>query len=90
MHRFKSLTTARYRHGVKRSAWPPFPGRLWQRNYYEHVIRNEEDLFNTRRYIENNPLQWDEDEENPGRSSPGGVILLVGAQFIPPSGQRAQ
>ena len=64
---FKTMTTNAYIRGVKFHGWPPFPGRLWQRNYYEHVIRNEDDLFNTRRYIENNPLQWDMDEENPNR-----------------------
>lgn len=35
------------------------PGKqLWQRNYYEHIIRNENELFNIRRYIQNNPLEW--------------------------------
>lgn len=42
------------------------PGCLvWQRNYYEHVIRNEDDLANIRQYIANNPLKWDLDENNP-------------------------
>jgi putative transposase len=65
VHRFKSLTTARYRRGVHNNGWPPFPGRLWQRNYYEHVIRNEEDLSRVRQYIAENPAQWDQDPENP-------------------------
>ncbi|EKD34944.1 MAG: hypothetical protein ACD_75C02115G0001 [uncultured bacterium] len=38
---------------------------VWQRNYYEHVIRNEGDLANIRQYIANNPLKWDLDENNP-------------------------
>ena len=38
---------------------------IWQRNYWEHVIRNEEDLNRIREYIINNPLQWDIDKENP-------------------------
>ena len=38
---------------------------VWQRNYYEHVIRNETDLNDVREYIVNNPLKWDLDEENP-------------------------
>ncbi len=38
---------------------------LWQRNYYEHVIRNERALNKVREYIENNPLRWAEDQENP-------------------------
>jgi REP element-mobilizing transposase RayT len=65
VHRFKSLTTARYRRGVLQDRWLPFPGRLWQRNYYEHVIRNEEELDAIRQYIADNPLRWAEDRENP-------------------------
>ncbi len=38
---------------------------VWQRNYYEHVVRNEDDLANIRQYIANNPLKWDLDENNP-------------------------
>jgi len=39
------------------------PGiRLWQRNYYEHIVRNEPDLARIREYIVNNPVQWEEDE----------------------------
>ncbi len=38
---------------------------VWQRNYYEHVIRNEKDLQNKTDYIESNPMLWDEDDENP-------------------------
>ncbi len=36
----------------------------WQRNYYEHVIRNERELNAIRRYIRNNPLQWELDRDN--------------------------
>lgn len=39
------------------------PGRtLWQRNYYDHIIRGEEDLLKVRHYIEDNPLKWQEDK----------------------------
>jgi len=38
---------------------------FWQRNYYEHVIRNDSDLYRTRKYIRENPLKWELDEENP-------------------------
>ena len=42
------------------------PGsHLWQRNYYERVIRDEDELHSVREYIVNNPLQWDLDAENP-------------------------
>jgi len=38
---------------------------IWQRNYHEHIIRNERDLQNKTDYIESNPMLWDEDDENP-------------------------
>jgi putative transposase len=38
---------------------------LWQRNYYEHVIRRDESLEKIREYIETNPLRWALDKENP-------------------------
>ena len=41
---------------------------LWQRNYYEHVIRNEEDLNDIREYIVNNAMKWDLDSENPNNA----------------------
>lgn len=65
VHRFKSITTNRYIHGVKQHGWKPFRGTLWQRNYYERVIRNERELREVREYIINNPLKWMLDRENP-------------------------
>jgi REP element-mobilizing transposase RayT len=38
---------------------------IWQRNYYEHVIRDDKDWDRIHRYIESNPSMWAEDEENP-------------------------
>jgi len=38
---------------------------VWQRNYYEHIIRNEESLNNIRNYIVNNPSKWYDVEYNP-------------------------
>ena len=35
---------------------------MWQRNYYEHILINETDLYCTRNYIKNNPLKWEIDE----------------------------
>jgi len=65
VHRFKTLTTKRYADGVKQQGWSPFPGRLWQRNYYEHVIRSEASLSRIRQYITTNPISWTADNENP-------------------------
>ena len=62
---FKSLTTVEYVHGVKTKSWPGFQQRLWQRNYYDHVIRNGRDLERIRRYIDENPARWAYDDENP-------------------------
>jgi len=41
---------------------------VWQRNYHEHIIRNEASLNRIRQYIVDNPAQWEFDEENPGGS----------------------
>ena len=43
---------------------------VWQRNYYEHIIRNERDLQNKTDYIEANPMLWAEDDENPISTKP--------------------
>jgi len=66
---FKTMTTNEYIHGVKQFGWPRFDKRLWQRNYYEHIIRNEDDLNRIREYIVNNPLKWELDQENPNAKS---------------------
>ena len=62
---FKTMTTNEYTRGVKNLDWPIFPGKLWQRNYYEHVIRDEEELNKIREYIILNPKKWELDRENP-------------------------
>jgi hypothetical protein len=62
---FKSITTVAYIRGVKQHGWAPFPGKLWQRNYYEHVIRDEHDMNRIREYIIYNPAKWQEDNDNP-------------------------
>ena len=54
IHRFKTMTTKQYCDGVKSNNWPAFNIRLWQRNYYEHVIRDGSDLNRIREYIVNN------------------------------------
>jgi REP element-mobilizing transposase RayT len=49
------MTTKQYCDGVKSDNWPSFNARLWQRNFYEHVIRGESDINRIREYIINNP-----------------------------------
>jgi REP element-mobilizing transposase RayT len=57
---FKSATTKRL------NALRGTPGgQIWQRNYYEHIIRDDESLNRIREYIANNPSQWAADRENP-------------------------
>ena len=62
---YKSLTTRAYIEGVNAGAWPSFRKRLWQRNYYEHVVRNDASLAELRQYILDNPARWAFDRENP-------------------------
>ncbi|MBI4650818.1 hypothetical protein HY745_05945 [Candidatus Desantisbacteria bacterium] len=50
-------------------------GKFWQRNYYEHIIRNEQSLNKIREYIINNPLKWDLDEYNPVHRTPAHNVL---------------
>ena len=50
---------------------------VWQRNYYEHIIRDEKELQAIREYIRYNPLNWDEDEEKPkGRTLKNSALIL--------------
>ena len=62
---FKSMSTKEYINNVKINNWPRFNNRLWQRNFYEHIIRNDAELSRIRQYIVENPLQWEFDKENP-------------------------
>ena len=66
IHRFKTMTTKRYIDGVKHHGWPRFDGKLWQRNYWEHIIRNDDELNRIRQYIINNPAKWEMDRNHPG------------------------
>ncbi len=62
---FKTMTTNEYIRNVKTQGWPPVKSRLWQRNYYDHIIRNDDDLNRVRQYIRDNPMSWADDAENP-------------------------
>jgi REP element-mobilizing transposase RayT len=60
---FKSITAKRINgiHGTRGES-------VWQRNYYEHIIRNENELKNIWNYIDTHPLRWQEDQLNPSAS----------------------
>jgi REP element-mobilizing transposase RayT len=62
---FKSRATVAYAHGVKTNEWPPFHLRLWQRNYYERIIRDDKSLHRIRQYIRDNPSRWAFNRDNP-------------------------
>jgi putative transposase len=62
---FKTMTTNEYIRDAKEQGRILFQGKLWQRDYFEHVIRNEEALNEIRQYIGRNPSMWDEDPDNP-------------------------
>jgi REP element-mobilizing transposase RayT len=57
---FKSLSAIEANRIMNRSERP-----FWQRNYYEHIIRDEDELDIIRQYIRDNPLRWDQDPDNP-------------------------
>ena len=59
---FKSRSTVAYVNLVKDGKLPPFDKKIWQRSYYDHIIRNEQDYLDIWQYIDNNPLQWQLDE----------------------------
>ena len=59
---FKTMTTNEYIKGVKSGEYRPFNKHIWQRGYYEHIIRSEQELQEIREYIVNNPIKWVEDE----------------------------
>ncbi|RQW86264.1 MAG: transposase [Geobacter sp.] len=60
---FKSLCVAAWLRAIKTDTINA-RGKFWQKNYYEHVIRNEDELNRIRKYIVDNPTQWEFDREN--------------------------
>jgi REP element-mobilizing transposase RayT len=64
---FKTMTTNNYIREVRQSGWKPFSKRLWQRDYFDHIIRNEVTLERTRDYMRNNPMYWSVERQRPDR-----------------------
>lgn len=54
----KTMSTNEYIRNVKSNGWQPFDRKLWQRNYYEHIIRDNESYQRIKQYIIDNPLKW--------------------------------
>jgi len=60
---FKSISTRKINQTLV-----PSTRKVWQRNYYERIVRDEAELNRIRQYILNNPIQWELDNNNPQRS----------------------
>lgn len=60
---YKTQTTNAYIRRVQGGGLPPFQKQFWQRSYYDHILRNDADLAETRQYIRNNPLKWIQDKD---------------------------
>lgn len=61
---FKTMTTNQYIKGVINNQFSRFNKQLWQKSFYDHIIRNEHSLFEIRQYIKDNPINWGEDRNN--------------------------
>ena len=59
---FKTMTTNEYIRGVKQLGWNRFDGKLWQRSYWDHIIRNQKTYESICEYIFYNPLNWKDDQ----------------------------
>lgn len=59
---YKRHTTIEYTQGVKNNVYPPFNNHIWQRGYYDHIIRDENEFQKIRQYILDNPAKWHEDK----------------------------
>ena len=62
---FKSVTAREYRTGANACGWPNMPNGLWQRGYFDHVVRDEADEARIIDYINANPANWVTDPDNP-------------------------
>ncbi|MBT4269916.1 MAG: hypothetical protein HOB42_09930, partial [Candidatus Marinimicrobia bacterium] len=79
---YKTMVTNEYIRKVKSQNWEPFTKRLFQRNYYEHIIRNEDSLNRIRHYIMTNPDRWEKDIENPKNIYETGRVVSPKDYFL--------
>jgi REP element-mobilizing transposase RayT len=68
---FKAATTRRINEHRRTPGAP-----VWQRNYYERVIRDEAELARVRQYILDNPAKWAEDKHNPANLPRVGAVRI--------------
>jgi REP element-mobilizing transposase RayT len=78
-HRLLQVCLGKANHQARGTAGVP----VWQRNYYEHVIRDAEALNRIREYIVTNPLGWALDRENPQRQGEDGFDCWL-TSFVAP------
>ena len=69
---FKTMTTNEYIRMVKQNILPRFDKRVWQRNYWEHIVRNENENLKISEYIKTNPFKWNDDKLNGGT---GNIVM---------------
>ena len=62
VRRFKTITTRLYIDGVRKCAYIPFNKKLWQKSFYDHIIRDENGYLAVWKYIDENPYKWKKDE----------------------------
>ena len=59
---FKRYSTVEYTKMVKEGILPPFDKQIWQRSFYDHIIRNRDDYNEIYKYIYENPMKWQFDQ----------------------------
>ena len=65
IRQIKTFSSKRINDLQKRNGCEPFPtDGIWQKSYYDHIIRNEEDYHRIWQYIDDNPANWEEDRYN--------------------------
>ena len=74
MQWLRTMSTNEYLRNVKQKGWQPFNQKLWQRKFYDRMIRNENELQNIRETIINNPMKWELDKGNPANWKRDGGI----------------
>jgi len=62
---FKSKVMSQYCEGVRTADWPAYYRSLWQRGYYDRIIRNDNEYEQLSEYIHSNPMRWQLDRLNP-------------------------
>ena len=62
LRRLKTITTKLYVDGMKKGLFLPFDKNVWQKSFYDHIIRYETEYQKIWQYIDENPMKWTEDK----------------------------